>query len=318
MKRFILLATVFICYTFALLAQNRVFICTGKSSAKYHATKNCKGLRSCNAGIASLSIQEAKAKGRTACRICITAQDADKANGTNARPFTVSPGKGIELATSKKRNNNQIIRHIGYTTCFNTQRQIPDWVAYDLTQKEVQGTEPRPNREFEPDPDAVGATAVHRDYTNSGYSRGHMAPAADMKWSEQAMRESFYLSNVCPQKSELNDGVWKRLEERVRALAGDNTVYVCCGPIVGRNPKTIGNHCVTVPEGFFKVLCMKRKGKWQAVGFVFTNSACKGSMFDYATTVDAVEELTGLDFFYNLTDSIENAVEATWKMQDWQ
>jgi endonuclease G len=224
----------------------------------------------------------------------------------------------IELAETAQGRKSQIISHTGYTTSYNSNWLIPNWVAYGLTATEVEGTYPRPKKQFEPDPMVKGRSATHRDYTNSGYSRGHMAPAADMKWSEEAMLESFYLSNVCPQVAALNGGVWGRLENRCRALANDGEVYICCGPIVADDPVRIGDNGVAVPARFFKVLCMQRRGKWQAIGFIFPNETCKGSMFDYACSVDDVEALTGHDFFYNLPDDIENSIEASWKMKDWQ
>ena len=137
-----------------------------------------------------------------------------------------------------------------------------------------------------------------------------------MKWSELAMLESFYLSNICPEIAELNGGVWEKLENRVRKLASELNVYVCCGPIVSSSPKRIGENRVAVPTKFFKVLCMQRKGKWQSIGFVMPNSAIKGSMFDYAVTVDEVERLTGHDFFYNLPDDIETQIESQFKQKD--
>jgi endonuclease G len=126
------------------------------------------------------------------------------------------------------------------------------------------------------------------------------------------------LSNICPQIAELNGGVWERLENRCRALASDGEVFICCGPIVDGTPARIGENRVAVPAGFFKVMCMHRNGRWQAIGFVFPNEACKGSMFNYACSVDDVEKLTGHDFFYNLPDEIENRIEASWRMKDWQ
>lgn len=224
----------------------------------------------------------------------------------------------IELAKTCSSHTAQVIRHIGYTTSYNSDWLIPNWVAYSLTETEVNGTFKRPKKEFEPDPQVKGNSAVHRDYTNSGFSRGHMAPAADMKWSEQAMLESFYLSNVCPQLSDFNAGVWERLENRIRALASESTVYICCGPIVEKKHEKIGYNGVAVPSRFFKVLCMKRRGQWQAIGFVFPYTACKGSMFGYACTVDEVETLTGHDFFYNLPDDIETDVESSFRSKSWQ
>lgn len=238
---------------------------------------------------------------------------------SSAQPHLPDNGLGtLELPVTASHLKGQTIRHTGYTTCYNPSWLIPNWVAYDLTAKEVAGTVSRPKRPFEPDPLVKGKTAEHGDYSNSGYSRGHMAPAADMKWSEAAMNESFYLSNICPQKAELNCGVWERLENRVRALAKESTVYVCCGPIMSQAPQRIGRNKIAVPEGFFKVLLMKRRGKWQAVGFVFPNEACKGSMFDFALSVDEVERLTGHDFFHNLPDDVEGTVEASFRMKGWQ
>ena len=231
---------------------------------------------------------------------------------------TTQVSGSIQLAKTSKGLSSQIITHVGYTTSYNSAWLIPNWVAYELTATEVAGTYPRPKKPFVPDPLVKGKSAVHGDYSNSGYSRGHMAPAADMKWSEQAMLESFYLSNICPQIAELNGGVWERLENRCRSLAKEGSVFICCGPIISGTPKRIGENKVAVPAGFYKVLCMKRKGKWQAIGFMFPNSACQGSMFDYACTVDEVEKTTGHDFFYNLSDDVEISIEATFKSKDWQ
>ncbi len=226
--------------------------------------------------------------------------------------------RSYELARVGWNVKSQEIKHTGYTTSFNSNWQIPNWVAYEHTKEKAEGTVARPKMPFLPDPDAKGMKAEHRDYSNSGYSRGHMAPAGDMKWSEEAMYESFYLSNICPQKAELNDGAWKRLEGRVRALAKEGSVYICCGPIVNESPKRIGQHKVAVPNQFFKALCMRRKGKWQAIAFLFPNSDCKGSMFDYAISVNELEQITGYDFFYNLPDEIEFVVETQCRMKDWQ
>ena len=123
----------------------------------------------------------------------------------------------FELAIPQftKSTKSQVIEHVGYTVSYNEQRRNPNWVAYELTSEEVDGTEPRGSK-FIPDPDVVGRQAVDADYKHSGWDRGHLAPAADMKWSEQAMDESFYLSNISPQNGNLNRGVWKSIEELTR------------------------------------------------------------------------------------------------------
>lgn len=223
------------------------------------------------------------------------------------------------LTRTAKGVKAQEIRHFGYLTCWNSDWLIPNWVAYSLNPRKVAGIVKRPKRQFDPDPQVKGRSAEHSDYTHSGYSRGHMAPAADMKWSERAMNESFYLSNVCPQVQAMNGGVWEHVERKCRQLAKETEIFICTGPIMGKRPERIGRNGVAVPERFFKVVCMQRNGKWQAIGFVVPNSDCRGSMFRYACSVDQVEALTGHDFFYELPDSIENKIEAAWGTQaDWQ
>ena len=94
---------------------------------------------------------------------------------------------------------------------------------------------------FLPDPDVRGAKAYSNDYTKSGYDRGHMAPAADMKWSKQAMAESFYMSNICPQKPQPEPRRLEDLEEKSRQWAKKyGAVYIACGPVYDHGkPKRI-------------------------------------------------------------------------------
>lgn len=210
----------------------------------------------------------------------------------------------------------QIIRHYGYTVSYNADRMIPNWVIYELTPKKAAGEVPRAKR-FVPDPLAEGNVATHGDYTNSGYDRGHMAPAGDMKWSERAMKESFYLSNVCPQDHNLNGGDWRELEEKVRsmALSGD-TIYVICGPVTSDNPEKIGSG-VHVPEAFFKILFKRDKGSIAAIAFVMLNAPGDRKLSYYAVTVRDVELLTGADFFASLPRREQNKIEKACDTDFW-
>ncbi len=216
-------------------------------------------------------------------------------------------------------SSQQIITHFAYTVGYNLDRHIPNWVAYELTAKETIGEETRTNK-FMPDPLVQGNPVVTQDYSNSGYDRGHMAPAADMKWSEQAMRESFYMTNICPQNHSNNAGDWKDLEEMARDLASTyGSIYICCGPIVTDTSKTIGiTHKIVVPQFFYKVfLRCKADDSWTSIGFVMPNEAGNRPLMTYIQTVDEVEQLTGIDFFYNLPDDIEDDVESNFNILDW-
>ena len=319
-----LLLSIFVSlYSFCINAQV-AYVCSRSTKSKFHLNPECRGLKNCGSPVKKTTVAYMQSKGRLACKICssdlLSSSNTDGGNNIISKFASITPIKtiGLEIPKTSKGITQQVIKHVGYTTSYNTNWLIPNWVAYELTNEEVKGAIPRPQIEFEPDPKVKGKVATHYDYSNSGYSRSHMAPAADMKWSQQAMLQSFYTSNICPQISGLNGGVWQRLEDRCRALTTDGSIFICCGPIVSTNPKRIGDNRVAVPTNFFKVLCMLRKGKWQAIGFVFPNENCKGSMFDYALTVDEVEKLTGHDFFNGLPDEIENAIESSWKMKDWQ
>lgn len=226
--------------------------------------------------------------------------------------------ENVEIPGKIKDRTERVIVHKGYTVSYNAEWKIPNWVAYELTDVEVAGEEPRAKK-FVPDPMVPKyESATTDDYKNSGWDRGHMAPAADMKWHPQAMKESFYLSNVCPQNRNLNAGVWKDLEEQVRDLASQKGhIYVVCGPIVSADYQTIGANNVVVPSAFFKVLLQEEDGNIYTIGFVYENVAGRRPMSTYAITVDDVEALTGIDFFPSLPDKIEKRVEAEVDFTKW-
>ena len=224
----------------------------------------------------------------------------------------------VEIPAKLNDRKEQIIAHIGYTVSYNSDWKIPNWVAYELTKEEVEGTLPRFNT-FMPDPEVpYEKTATTNDYKNSGWDRGHMAPAGDMKWSEQAMKESFYLSNICPQNKNLNSGIWKSLEEQVRSLAMQKgNLYVVCGPIVSKQPETIGSNEVAIPDAFFKVLLQNDNGNWFAIAFMFANESGRKPLSTYAMSVEDMQVITNIDFFPALPDSIEEKIESEVDFIKW-
>ena len=227
---------------------------------------------------------------------------------------TIKPGSlnlKLEIPISLKQHNEIILKRMAYTVSYNDKMKNPNWVAWELTRKELVGTEERTNK-FLPDPDLPEPRVRTSDYSHSGYDRGHMAPAADMKWSSRAMEESFYMSNICPQHKNLNRGDWNDLEDACRAWAKKyGTVYIACGPIFDRaQPKRIGASKVAVPDRFFKVVLIYNRKDPIALGFIFPNLAHSQDLKDYQVTVDDVEFATGFDFFSKLPDHIEDYIEA--------
>lgn len=213
-----------------------------------------------------------------------------------------------------------IVRHTGYTLSYDSNYNTPRWVAWVLTSAETDGRISR-SQEFFEDPEIPQRHRVcDTEYRGSGYDRGHMCPAGDMQWSPEAMRECFYMSNMCPQDHQLNGVSWKRLEESCRRWARqEGQIYIVCGPIYkGKRHKHIGNcHEVAVPESFFKVVLSLRNGHEKGIGFVYTNSSEKQTMESTSMSIDDVERLTGLDFFPSLDDALENRVESNYDLRAW-
>lgn len=217
----------------------------------------------------------------------------------------------MEIPVMSAKKQGQVIHRTGYTLAYDAKTRTPQWVAWELTKKETQGTVERSN-DFQPDPDVKGAKVVTKDYSHSGYDRGHMAPAADMKWSKKAMMESFYMSNICPQDHNLNTSDWSELENKSRQWARRyGKVYIVCGPIYnGKRNEYIGDHRVKVPDAFFKVVLINEKKKQCAMGFYFENEAGERKLQEYLVPVDRLEQLTGMDFFSALPDNLEDRLEA--------
>ena len=213
-----------------------------------------------------------------------------------------------------------MVNHIGYTASYNPTTKIPNWVAYELTQEETMGTVKRDNR-FYSDPSLpLNQQATFDDYRNDDYwDKGHMAPAGDMKWNEQAMLESCYFTNICPQNRNLNNGDWKSLEDKCRSWAQKfGCIYIVCGPIIGDMKNgTLGTNQVVIPDAFFKVLLVKVGKEYQGVGFIFENKAGHKRLGEYAMCIDDVERLSGMDFFHQLPDGIEEKVEAEFHNEVW-
>lgn len=234
---------------------------------------------------------------------------------TETKAQTTEPD-GLEIPLDTVNKASQIVRHVGYTCSFNSQRGVPNWVAWKLTADHVDGPYKRQGIQFSPDPDVADSPDTY-DYMRSGYDRGHQCPSADNRWSQKAQEECFYMTNMCPQDHSLNSGDWSELETQCRTWARKHgAVYIVCGPIFYRHkPKTIGKHKVWVPDAFFKVV-LTTDGEPRACGFIYKNTEGNRPMGDYVNSVDQVERITGLDFFSKLPDKVEKAVESKASMPD--
>ena len=196
---------------------------------------------------------------------------------------------------------NQVINYKSIRVNYNPSLRIPNCVAYELmatmvSMADAPGHENRKNFNYAKDP-KVGTCPENWEYRGSGYSRGHMAPAMDMRWDKTTMAQCFYMTNMCPQDTKLNNDHWRVLEEKVHRWAKrDKRLMVYTGPIMGKNPKMIGKdkQNIAVPDAFFKVVYAPEQGR--AIAFIYDNKPCPGGISKYAVTVAEVERRTGLKF----------------------
>ncbi len=224
------------------------------------------------------------------------------------------PAQQLELP---RPTGGEIEKYAGFTLEYNEQTEQAKWVAYELTRMEVRGSVDRTDN-FKADPNISTGSADLSDYKKSGYDRGHLAPAGDMKWSREAMNESFFMSNMSPQLPAFNRGIWKKLEEQVREWAVDNDkILVVTGPIITKGYETIGENEVAIPAFYYKVILDITEPNIKGIGFILPNKKVEDPLSEYAMTIDEVERATGIDFFYQLPDEKETILESRLELRKW-
>jgi endonuclease G len=211
------------------------------------------------------------------------------------------------------------VKHTAYTLQYNELNEQPDWVAYYMTKDRLPNLVQRTD-DFREDPLVSSGSATLDDYKYTGYDRGHMAPAGDFGWSQTAMSESFYLSNMSPQIHSFNAGIWEVLENQVRTWANTDgdTLFIAAGPLLKPGLPVIGaRHKLTVPEYFYKAILRKSNSSLSAIGFVFKHEASSKPLSSFAVTVDSLEHLTGFNFFSRLAESVQADIESRIDYSKW-
>jgi endonuclease G len=212
--------------------------------------------------------------------------------------------------------SDTLLRYEAFDVHFNSGRGIANCTAYELTCNELDGNVERP-AEFLQDPSVKGCPSP-AEYAGSGMDRGHLVPAADLKWNEAAMRQSFLLTNVAPMHKALNEGGWAKLEEKVREwTVRDSALLVFTGPIVRENDTTLASGRVTVPSAYYKVIMAPCVRPMRVIAFIYPNGYSGGRLQQYAVSVDEVEHRTGLDFFPYLPTGEQERLESVVHIDAW-
>ncbi len=213
-------------------------------------------------------------------------------------------------------NKGLTIKHTYFTLSYSGKDKQAEWVAYSLTPMSINGSQKRASK-FMADPkitDAIGPSS----YSKSGYDRGHLCPAADMKLNNVSMNETFYMSNMSPQAPSFNRGIWSKLEDKVRDWAlQKNGVYVVTGPLLNKSCGVVSNS-ITVPCAYYKIVFKQTKSGVEAIAFMLPNAGSSLSLNQFVVSIDYLETLTGIDFFASLSDIEEAKFESRVLTNNWQ
>ena len=237
----------------------------------------------------------------------------------NASSESISEGAHVKSETRAfllpASTTGQIIHHQGYSLSYSEPHEQAEWVAYELKKSHLSKSHfKRPY--FEVDQAVKTGAASWKNYKDSGYDRGHLCPAGDKKYSQQAHDETFLTSNISPQDPAFNAGIWNDLEQQVRYWAARYAgVFVVTGGVLKGNLETIGSEKVAVPDQFYKIIYDPENEKM--IAFLMPNRDSKEPLYKFVVSVDSVEMLTGIDFFPELEDVLEDRLEAMISFKNW-
>jgi len=224
--------------------------------------------------------------------------------GLDSPPATISI-KWKDLATGYPlaHTGDTILSYTGFHLAYNEQFEQAAWVAYVLTRDEIESGTIERTDNFRADTSIATGSATLADYRGSGFDRGHLAPAGDMKWDQLAMSQSFLMSNMSPQLPAFNRGIWRRLETEVRNWAMEkDSLYVITGPLFSLSDSLIGENGVGVPDHYFKILVDLSPPDHAMIAFLLPNSGSSEELMHFAISVDSLEQLSAYDFFAGAPD----------------
>ena len=209
-----------------------------------------------------------------------------------------------------------LVQHTAFSMSYNTSYVLPSWVAYKLT-KDMMVPGKEAKAKYIPDPDISDRKADKKDYKGSSYIMSQLVPVEDMLFSEKAQEETYYMSNIIPQKMAFYKYIWSELTKLThRWVSETSALYIVTGPVLKDAPfGTIGEDKVSVPERYYKVILDKDNNR--AIGFVFNNNMSSRTIERFAMSVDKVEEITGIDFFPGLEDDQVKQMEGTLDLKKW-
>lgn len=254
----------------------------------------------------------------------------------------------LEFPRLKEGNNKVIVYrasdnstydkdHVNFAVEWDCDKKSQRWSCYQMHKGYGGSYERVTNNKYYNDTQNLSSGDYwSQDYYDYPYQHGHICPNADRKYSYRANYQTFYLTNMQPQYKKFNgydnngndrgEGLWVRMENWLRDITPNNTtdtMFVCKGGTIDNEDYIITrlHGKLIVPRYFFVALLMKNSMGYKAIGLWFEQDGNDWHddepLSNFAVTIDRLEELTGIDFFCNLPDDIENDRERTMSIKAW-
>ena len=228
----------------------------------------------------------------------------------------------LENGLPKLEDGDELVVHSAMALIYSEEHEQAMWVAHIILPAIETGKVGRTNN-FRKDPKVRTGTAVKADYWYSGYDRGHLAPSADFRWSEKALSESYYYSNMSPQLPEFNRKSWAALEDRLRryVIFNKEQLYIVSGPVLTDDLPTMENeghkNNVSIPQLYYKVVVDLEGDEKKGIAYLMKNGVNDHPVVSYAVPIDSIESLTGIDFFSSLSTELQNKLESDSDYSRW-
>ena len=254
----------------------------------------------------------------------------------NQNPTTRAEYSRLEFPRIKGGDNNLVIIHstkeygVNYAVEWDVAKKSQRWSCYEMYEGNSVGNTSRyyGNPQYPADPDLpsyAGWTPDNDPYYSTGYDHGHIVPSADRLCSSEANKQTFYLTNMQPQKNKFNAGIWEKMESQVRTWnkkSFRDTLYVCKGGTIDHSDQILGTTSkgALVPKYFFMAVLCKNSQGYKAMAFWVEHidaDYSSDNLKNYMISIDELEELTGIDFFCNLPDDVEKKVEDNMSPAVW-
>lgn len=259
---------------------------------------------------------------------CSKSEEDDNANfatGIVELPALRNGANDVFITHSTTFNGKKVT---SFSMEYDKSKKHSRWIAFRFDNLTKQQNVKRSDEPFAADPSIpTQYQRVQADFGKKGYDRGHLCASADRLYSQEVNEQTFYYTNMSPQRNSFNIGIWLTLEGQVqswgRSCTSSDTLYVVKGGTIDKEDQIKGyidnDRSKPIPKYYYMALLFKKGDSFKAIAFWMEHTDTQKSLklSDCALSIDELEEKTGIDFFPSLNDNLENALESTYSLKAW-